>query len=177
MKFYGIRSLGKLWLQRVNDINNETHRGDIDEGRLLYNKADEHLYAGSESRWLRISTPYDIFSLDTKVLFSSYPLPDTWNIDTTYDDMTVITTNLSGSVFTDSGSWTISGIQADGQHNHGARTGGPTANSSNIGRSDIYAYGVRTYHTHTVSSDGSHQHFHDGTWRPAYIVSVVATRV
>lgn len=177
MKFYGIRSLGKFWVQRVNNTNNEIHRGEIDEGRLLYDETDQHLYAGSESKWLRISTPYDIFSLGTKILFCSYPLPDTWNIDITNDDKTILTTNASGSVFTNSGAWSISGLQSDGQHNHGYRTGGPTANSSQIGISDAYAYGVRTNHTHVITSDGDHQHFFDGTWRPAYIVSVVATRV
>lgn len=177
MKFYGVRSLGKLWIHRVDDVNNVVHNGEEDEGRLMYNRADDHLYAGSESKWLKITTPYDIFSVGTKILFQSYPLPTTWNIDVSYNDMTVITTKTAASVATNSGSWIISGIQQSGSHNHGYRTGGPTSNSSNIGISDAYAYGVRTNHTHTITSDGDHQHFSDGTWRPAYIISVVATRV
>lgn len=168
MKFYGVKSRGKFWVHRIDDVNNETHNGEVDEGRFLYNRGDEHLYVGSESRWVRITTPYDVFQVGTKLLFNSYPLPTNWNVDLTYNDRTVITTSSSGSVWASGGSWTISGMQAGGSHRHGGRTGGPTANSSLIGASDLYAYSSQTNHTHSITADGEHQHTFDGTWRPAH---------
>lgn len=176
MKFYGVNSRGKFWVHRVTNVNNETHNGEVDEGRFLYNKADEHLYVGDESKWIKITTPYDVFQVGTKLLFGSYPLPTNWNIDTTFYDFMPITTNASGSVATSGGSWTISGMQADGDHTHGGRTAGPTSNSSSIGRSDIYAYGSGTSHTHSITRDGEHQHTFDPLlWRPAYVVVVIGT--
>jgi hypothetical protein len=175
MKFYGIKSRGKFWVHRVADIDTVTHEGVVDEGRLLYNYADERLYAGTESEWLKVTTRYDIFESGSKILFSSFPLPDNWTIDTTYDDKMVLATSTMASVFTSGGTWMISGLQADGAHTHGGRTGGPTNNSSKIGRSDLYAYSSTTNHTHPITSDGEHQHTIDGSWRPSYIISVVAT--
>ena len=175
MKFYGINSRGKFWVHRVDDIDSVTHNGAEDEGRLLYNRADEHLYAGSETEWIKITTRYDIFESGTKILFSSYPLPNNFTIDTTYDDRMVLTTSTPGDVFTSGGSWVITGMQANNGHTHGGRTGGPTNNSSLIGASDLYAYSSKTNHTHSITRDGEHQHTIDGTWRPSYIISVVAT--
>ena len=177
MKFYGINSRGKFYVHRVIDIDNVIHRGNIDEGRLLYNIADKHLYAGSDIQWIKITTPYDIFLAGTKILFNSYPLPDNWTVDTTYNDSTIILTTDMGSTFTSGGTWNITGIQASGEHDHGGRTGGPTSNSNYIGISDAYAYSVKTNHTHSISKDGEHQHEFDGSWRPAYILTVVATYI
>lgn len=175
MKFYGINSRGKFWVHRVDDISSVTHNGTEDEGRLLYNKADERLYAGSESQWIKITTRYDIFESGTKILFSSYPLPDNWTVDITYDDKMVLATSTFSEVFTSGGAWILTGMQASGNHNHGGRTGGPTNDSSLIGASDLYAYSSKTNHTHSITADGEHQHTVTGDWRPSYIISVVAT--
>lgn len=170
-----MKSLGKFWTHRVSNIDNETHRGAIDEGRVLYNYLDQRLYAGSDTEWLKVTTPYDIFQVGTSVIFSSYPLPDNWTLEKGYAGRIVMTTALSGSIATSGGTWDITGIQQDGEHNHGGKTGGPTDFSSLAGASDIYAYGSKTNHRHTITMDGEHQHSFTGEWRPKHTHSIVAT--
>ena len=87
----------------------------------------------------------------------------------------IVLTSTTASTFTSSGTWSISGLQSSGQHTHGGRTGGSTNDNNIIGVSDYYAYGNKTNHSHSITADGDHQHSFDGSWRPAYILSVVAT--
>jgi len=166
MKFYGIESMGKFFVHRISNILTHNHRGVIDEGRLVYNYSNERLYIGSESKWLKITTPTDIFETGTKILFALFPLPDNWTIDLTHNDRLLMLTTNTANINSTGGSWTIIGLQQSGNHNHGGKTGGPTSNIIFAGRSDISGTGGTTGHRHTISYAGYHQHTFDGTWRP-----------
>lgn len=175
MKFYGLRCLGKVWLQRVDDVDDISHGGTVDEGRILYDESDERLYVANETEFKKITTPYDIFSAGTKVIFGSYPLPDGWTIDTSFEDRIIRTTNDSSEVGDIGGTWTIQGGLFDGLHDHNGRTGKPTDNTLTVGSSDLTYTTVTTTHTHEITADGLHTHSYGDTWRPYNAKLQVAT--
>jgi hypothetical protein len=164
-RFHEIDAKSKLWVHRVADKDNETHIGVGDRGRVIYSEADLRLYAGSNSTWVLVSTPYDILPQNTKLLMGSWPLPTGWNLDITYDDIMILVSQTEGDVDNTDGNWTISSINTADEHDH--TTGYPTV-SMVIGGSDIYATAPSNTHTHNISDDGDHFHFFNGNWRPSH---------
>jgi hypothetical protein len=169
--FHEIDVIGKHILTKIPDIDNETHRGSIDKGRMLYSESDNAVYYGTAEAWVKLPSTYDIFPRSTKILMASYPLPDGFEVwfATSWDQLMIkFTDNLSevGSV-PGIHSWTISGLQSSGKHYHGNKTGGPTITAA-IGKSEIYGTIASTTHRHNISNDGEHFHSFDGEWRPVH---------
>lgn len=112
----------------------------------------------------------------TKMVFASFPLPPGWTLDTTVSDRTILLTNNTSEVGKTSGSWTITGMNSAGGHNHGGTVGSPTSNALR-GTSENTAPQVSTNaHRHSISTDGAHIHTFNGTWRPYHIKMVVGVR-
>jgi hypothetical protein len=175
MKFYGIDAVSKFFVQKVSTVVGLTHNGLTDEGRILYNLTDDHLYVASQSSWVKISISTDIYDNGTKKLFLNYPLPSNWTIDTTHNDRMLILASNSSLVNTTGGTWTITGISTNGAHSHGGYTGLPYGSTVYAGKSDREGYGGEDNHLHSMSTAGDHQHTFDGTWRPAYTNGIIAT--
>jgi hypothetical protein len=175
MKFYGIDSVSKFFIQKVSTVVGLTHRGLTDEGRIVYNLTDDHLYAASNTTWVKVSISDDIYDNGVKQLFLNYPLPANWTIDTTHNDRMVVLASSSSIVNTTGGTWTISGIVQNGSHSHSGRTGLPYGSTVYAGKSDISGRGAEDDHYHNMSTTGDHQHTFDGVWRPAYTNAIIAT--
>jgi hypothetical protein len=127
----------------------------------------------TDTDWLLVTTPYDIMSSGTEILMGTYPFPTGWTISSSYDDRMVMLTNTTGEIGNTGGSWTITGIDSQGAHNHGGSTGTPSA-TVRVGGSDIYTRGGSQTHSHSIETQGLHQHTFDGNWRPAYVKFAVA---
>ena len=74
MDFFKIDSQGKLWIQRIDDINLIGHTAS-DERRLVYSKSDEKVYIGTSTEWRSLAIEYSVIDAGAKMLFGSYPLP------------------------------------------------------------------------------------------------------
>ncbi len=177
MDFHEINNQGKIWIQRIDDINDISY-STSDESRILYSKSDEKIYIGTDSEWLALATNYSVISLNTKMIFGSYPLPTGWNIKNE-NDVLVSITNNSGSIGAKAGDWSITSVQNSQPHNHGGFTG--SASSGMTGHRIIKDTGfistAPSTHKHSIYSDGIHTHTFDGTWRPARRHFIEAIRI
>lgn len=171
-KFYEIDAQSKFKSHRVLDKDTETHNGYVDKARLIYSEADKRLCIGGLSGWNIITTPYDVFDKNTKVLFGSYPLPTGWNLDTAWNDRVVLLTDTSSETGDTGGSWTVTGINTAGSHTHTTSLGTETGNVDYV--AIVSDYSASQAHTHDVSSDGGHIHSHSPGWRPYNIRYCVA---
>ncbi len=169
--FHEIDVKGKHILTKVNNISNETHRGTIDKGRMLYSKSDDGIYYGTGVAWVKLPSTYDIFPRSTKILMASYPLPPGFEVwfENTWNNQMVLFTDTLSEVGTVPGAdtWLLSGLQTSGNHYHGNKTGRPTVTAA-VGKSEIYTSGASTTHRHNISMDGDHFHSFDGSWRPTH---------
>jgi hypothetical protein len=169
--FHEIDVNGLHILTKVADITDETHRGSIDKGRMVYSLSDEAVYYGTASAWVKLPSVFDIFPQHTKVLMASYPLPpgfEVW-VEASWDsEIIMFTSNLDlvGSV-PGTSDWEITGLQSGGQHYHGNKTGRPTVTST-VGKSEIYGVGSSITHRHNIQMSTSHFHSFDGSWQPVH---------
>jgi len=169
--YHEINVYGKHILQKVDDILNFPHAGEVDKGRMLYSISNEAVYYGTRTTWVKLPSIFDIFPEDTKILMASYPLPPGFEIwsEASWDEQMVIFTSdldLIGTV-PGTSTWTITGLQNSTTHYHGNKTGRPTVNVS-IGKSDFYGVAGSIAHRHNISMDGQHTHTFDGSWRPSH---------
>ena len=110
---------------------------------------------------------YDVFTALTTTLFGKWPLPPGWNIANKNDAILHITTT-GGSVGAIAGSWTITGIDIQGSHDHAGVTG-QAIGSFRIGDSNAKNKRASLVkHTHSLQVDGLHSHAFADSWRPAY---------
>jgi hypothetical protein len=168
MKFHTVDVQGKFWTQRVADKDTTHHKSITDKGRIIYSRADSKLYFGGASDWQVVMGKYDFITSDTRMMFGYFPLPDGWNINVTKDDMSVSVT-LADDVGTIEGSWTISGMEDAGVHDHGGFTGPPDATIL-VGKSDVEnPRAGSNAHLHSIFADGAHMHGFNIDWRPAYV--------
>ena len=175
MKFHTVNAQGKFWTQRVTDKDTTHHKNVIDEGRIIYSQLDGKLYYGQESDWTIVMGENDFITTGTTMMFGYVPLPDGWNINLQKNDITVMITLDSDDIGQNSGSWTISGIQTSGDHNHSGETS-IEDETIKLGESDIRApFASWPSHTHTIPSDGTHIHGFNINWRPSYIKFLEAT--
>lgn len=173
MKFHTVDVQGKIWTQRVDDKDTTRHHTAVDEARLIYSRADSRLYFGSYDDWHIVMGKYDFITADTRMLFGYWPLPDGWNINTSKNDM-VIQVTQSGDVGQIDGSWTITGMDQAGLHDHGGETG-QADNDIRRGVSDYEdPRAASENHRHTIATDGLHGHGFAVNWRPSYINFVEA---
>jgi len=168
MDFFEINSQGKLWIQRVADIDLIGHTAS-DERRLVYSESDEKVYIGTSTEWRSLAIEYSVLQAGAKMLFGSLPLPVGWNIQT-HNDMIVIITNDSDLIGNDEeGSWVITGIGNSQPHTHTGLTGLSTA-IIDINKYDAHSVERPNWaHQHTIVSDGIHTHSFGSSWRPAFI--------
>jgi hypothetical protein len=170
MDFHNINCQGKNWIHRVADKDTgiNRHHGVVDEARLIYDQGTDKLYYGNHTDWAVITRKFDVIGQNTKMLFGYWPLPDGWTLSTTNNNMTIAITTDSNDIGTTEGSWTITGIQSAGGHNHGGVTGAADAIIAS-GSSDNRTPRSSWYdHTHTIQVDGDHIHGFDSSWKPAY---------
>jgi hypothetical protein len=170
-KYHEIKVLGKIWTQRVANINLVAHDGDIDKGRIVYSQHNDKLYYGTGTRWVRFNDKYAVIPQSTRLLFGRYPLPTGWNIIGSVDDYVLMLTSTEGDIGSTAGSWMITGIQSSGSHNHTGYLGPYTGGTEKVGDSDKYGSSAVQSHTHAILgtagiNDGLHFHTFDGNWRP-----------
>ncbi len=175
-RFFEIETKGKHWLHRVDDVDTHSHGGDPDEGRVIYSKSDKRIYLGNTLTWNLVTTPYDVIGQNIKVLMGKFPLPTGWNLDTTYNDISILLSNDESDVDTTGGSWTITGINLGGGHAHGGTTGYGNSQLL-IGYSEPYAVTQKLNHRHSISTETGHFHFFDGAWRWPHVFYCVAEYV
>lgn len=167
MKVYGtVNILGDFWPQKTSDISGVEWTA-IDEGRILYDADNDHLYYGSSSEWVKLSDIDDLFSIQTTLIFAS-TLPTGWNIQD-IDDKVIMLTNSTSLIGTDGGQWIITGIGNAGAHNHYTPGSMGTATPSEAVklRNGSY-YASKIQHKHTLSQE-NHSHTFDGSWRPSHV--------
>ena len=168
MDFHIINTQGRIWIQRVDDVSLIGHIAS-DEGRMVYSKSDDNVYIASSSEWVVLSTKYSVLTVGSTLLFGSYPLPTGWNI-TNYNDVIVSITDNSGSVGSLAGSWQITGFGTGGSHDHGGNTTPPdntyVAWPDNNPDYTLDSPIVWSLHSHTLDSDGVHEHSFGTAWRP-----------
>lgn len=169
MDVHGMDLRGEFWPQRISSITDDPWQASY-EGRLVYDETDQALYYASASEWVKITAVGDLFNINQKIIFASTPLPDGWNIDTSVDDSIILTTTTGTQTGDSGGTWTISGMVADGSHDHFTpdNMSGPTT-TAYAGASEIYTTAGSNSHKHSVPDDGSHTHDFDGLWRPVYV--------
>jgi hypothetical protein len=172
MKIYGINTQGKYWVQRVPDIS-VIPWTTADEGRLVYNEADDILYYGSNTEWVQSSEITSMFNVGQKVIFASQPLPTGWTLDTGANDRVPMITNNSNKLGRKGGTWTFTSTTG-GSHDHYTPSGLGRGNSLDVrGTSEIYSTVATEEHRHVISDGGSHVHTFDGTWRPSHVELIV----
>lgn len=120
-----------------------------------------------DSRYFQIDTL-------TKLIFASYPLPAGWSLDSSANDKTIIIGNSGAGVGVTGGSWTISGFNSAGGHDH--ELGDSTSNIKYPQSTQANFYISRSEHKHSVSYEGNHNHTHNGAWRPAYVKTCIGVR-
>jgi len=167
MRFDKVEVIGNIWLHRVADKDIERHRTGIDEGRFIYAQAQQKIYYGTSSDWQVISTRYDVIDSGTRMLMGKFPLPEGWNIVTENNDRLVLISNAGSEVGGTAGSWTITGLDQQGSHNHTTGFGYPR---ERLGSDNLdNQYTALYQHRHSIAVDGLHSHTFDGTWRPSYV--------
>lgn len=171
MRFFGLELKGEFWIQRLPDITGIPWT-TADEGRLVYNEADDVLYYGNDREWVRSTQANYTFNVNQQIIFGldilgGTALPDDWNIPDDIDDRVPIITNLYSSCGQRGGNWTMDNIiVAAGSHNHFTPEGmGIASRAGKRGNSEIYATAAIDTHKHTISYDGVHTHAFDGSWR------------
>ena len=171
MKFYGLELKGEFWTQRLPDITDFPWTAD-DEGRLVYNEADDVLYYGSDREWVQSTQARYTFNVNQQVIFGvsvsgGTALPDDWNIPDDIDDRVPMITNTSSQCGQRGGNWTMDDIIiANSSHNHFTPDDlGEASRAGKRGESEIYATAAVDSHKHTISYDGAHTHTFDGSWR------------
>jgi len=170
MRYDKVQLRGKLWLHRVADKDDHRHRTGTDEGRMIYSESDESIYYGKTDDWEKVVSSQDVISTGTKFLMSRFPIPDSWNILTSNDDITVLVTDTSGEVGDTGGTWAIDSMTGStGAHDHSGLTGKVASYTAHLGSSEISGTVQTHLHKHSIQSDGLHAHTFDGTWRPAHI--------
>lgn len=169
MNVHGMDIRGKFWIQRIPRIQ-DTPWVPASVGRLLYEDATNQIWFGANSQWSKPQSTSDLFNTGQEILFASTPLPTGWNIKTGLSDRMIFITNSQSQVGQAGGSWVITGVVANGAHNHfapiGIGTGGEP--SGRRGLSDITAYVPNQQHTHQLNYDGNHVHTFSGAWRPLH---------
>lgn len=170
-KYHEIKVLGKIWAQRVANINNIVHAGDEDKARVVYSQHDDKLYYGTGTRWIRFNDKYAVIPQLTRLLFGRFPLPTGWNIVASMSDYALILTDIEGSIGSIDGNWVITGIQSSGGHDHGGYFGPYYGTTEKVGDSDKYGSSAVQNHTHKILgsagiNDGLHFHTFNGAWRP-----------
>jgi hypothetical protein len=198
MKFYGLELKGKFWIQRQPDITDIPWTAE-DEGRLVYNEADNILYYGSNTEWVKSTQARYTFNEGQRIIFAASPLPDDWNIPNNIADMCPMITNTGSQTGDTGGNWNltydsdslpITIVEYAGSHNHftpDQMTG--DSDSDRRGTSEIFArvavghwhdiqegwagddYGDG--HKHNISFDGNHRHTFDGTWRFPHVLFTI----
>lgn len=121
------------------------------------------------------------FPSGTKMVFMQAAAPTGWTLDATNDDVVLRINGTAGGGT--GGSWTVAGLtNADeAAHTHTFSTTSGGVNTS--GPFNLDSGGASQHaHTHTVSgtTDAGSAHTHaissDGTWRPAYVDGIIATK-
>jgi len=164
LKVYGtVNILGDFWPQRTSAISEIAWTSD-DEGRILFDSDNYDLYYGSSTEWVKLTNAEDLFPVGTTCVFAS-TLPTGWNLKTALDDKVIMLTSSTSQIGTLTGSWTISGLDTEGSHNHDL---GGSASSSSI-KSGTRTLIASPNHEHTLPNAGSHSHTFDGSWRPARV--------
>ena len=175
MKFYGIESKSKFFVQRTAGL--PTHGGASSEGRVIYNTVDQHIYVATESTWKKCTVTEDLFVSGTKLIFTLYPLPTGWTMSAAQHDRMLVLVAAPWAVGVMGGAWTIWGLQQSGNHNHGGMTGAPVDGPTiYVGTSDLRGEGSEPNHYHPISTNGIHQHTQDGTWRPLQVRSCIGEK-
>jgi len=138
-KFFKIDIRGKNWLQRVNGVAAWTA---ADEGRMLYDEADEQVKFGNSSEWSNAGQYNDvpvntILLIDSDTQLAGYTLLDN------KDDMAVYITKGSGAGGEAGGSDKSGGTWTQPNHTHTQPT-----HTHGVG-SHVHSVGS---HTHTTSA-------------------------
>ena len=167
MRFDKVEVIGNIWLHRVADKDTERHRTGKDEGRFIYAQAQQNVYYGTSSDWQIIATKYSVLDSGTRMLMGKFPLPTGWNIVITNDGKAVLISNAGSEVGDPGGSWTITGLDSQGSHNHTTGFGYPREVRGTDNLDNVYL--ANYSHRHSIAVDGLHSHTFDGTWRPAYV--------
>lgn len=176
MKFHEVDVRGKFWVQKINDKDTEQHHGNIDKGRVFVSQDDNTFYYGASATWVKATGSYDVFNIGSKVLMGKFPLPDGWSVDSSFNDMTAMTTSAGSATGDISGSWTITTVSTGGAHDHFGGLTGPPNRFLTAGKSEeLIDAGGGDDHRHTILVDGIHTHTFDGTWRPKYSKWMMAT--
>ena len=162
-KYFEIDAQSKFRTHKVADQATHTHNLISDIARLIYSEVDERLYIGHINRWIAVSTPYDVLDQNTKMLFGAFPLPTGWNIDVTLNDKVVLLDTNAGQIGDTGGSWTISGINSNGSHNHNLAYDRATIQAEIDYGQSIVSSG---WHGHYTTTESSHTHAHTPGWRP-----------
>lgn len=168
MKVYGMDIKGKLWIQRISKISyNPWTPSDI--SRIVYDDDADNIYFAANTEWIRPQSTSDLFNPLQEIIFASTPLPPGWNIKLGVADRMIFVTDNPDLASLTGGSWTISGMNSSGSHNHFAPLGvGYASITGPRGLSDITGWFPVIEHTHNISAGGTHSHAFDGSWRPQY---------
>lgn len=156
----------------------------VASGQLLSGGVYIFVYDSGADAWIVHSIPQNApeFASGVQLLFPQAAPPTGWTLDTDVTDSVIRVNDTAGAGT--GGSWTISGVTVDGHtltvdempaHAHAI----PTASSVQDGSSKNVT-GSGTSSGNTASTGGGSSHSHgltaDGTWRPAYLDVVKATK-
>ena len=162
-KYFEIDAQSKFRSHKITDQATQTHTLS-DLARLIYSEADERLYIGGVNSWIAVSTPYDVLDQGTKMLFGAYPLPTGWNMETSLNDKVVLLDTTASQIGNTGGSWTITGINGAGNHNHNIVPADYATLSVEIDYGQDICSSV--YHSHFTTTESNHTHAHTAGWRP-----------
>ena len=171
MKFYGLELKGQFWVQRQPDLTDNPWTSE-DEGRLVYNEADDILYYGGDREWVQSTQSRYTFNVGQQIIFGApasggVVIPDDWNIVDDIDDKVPMITNIANVCGQRGGSWSMDDIMTSWHgHNHFTpdQLGLPSSTAIR-GTSEIYSTVAIDTHKHTISYDSSHSHDFDDSWR------------
>jgi len=169
MNIYGMDIRGKFWIPRVSSITDHPWMVG-DEGRILYGEESQKVFYGGNTEWKEVTGAKSLFAENSEIIFGSTPLPTGWNIKT-IDALgpTIVTTTDTDEVGDLEGTWFITGMVADGDHNHFAPDASATPSAfDGRGTSELYDYVPGNSHIHDIYASGTHVHTFLGSWRPPY---------
>lgn len=158
---------GKFWAPTINYITDEVWSASK-EARLFYSTQTDSLWYADSVEWKKITHAEDVINDGQKMLFLSYPLPDSWTVDTTHNEISVLTSTTEANAGSSQGSWTITGMSgSEGVHNHSVSSGNEAAWT---GVSEGWGYLSIWWHYHFMSkSETEHTHSIDVDWKPKYV--------